>query len=66
MIEEIKKMKDTHDQIEKVMEERDKIKKDLQQAKNENYVLRAKSKELQDYKKRAQDKLTTMNKNCRN
>ena len=59
-------MKDLQDQMKKVMKERDRMKKELQQAKNENYVLRAKSKELWEYKKKARDKLTTMNKNRRN
>ena len=64
--EEIEKMKDLQDQMEKVMEERDKMKKDLQQVKNENHVLRVNSKELWEYKKRARDKLTKINRNRKN
>ena len=45
------------------MEERDKMKKELQQAKNKNYVLRVTSKEAWEYKKRARDKVTMTNKN---
>ena len=40
-------------EINIVMEEREKLKKDLKQANIENHVLRANSKELWEYKKRA-------------
>ena len=63
IIAELEKMKDLQDQMEKVMEERDKMKKELQQAKNENYMLRAISKEAREYKKRVRDKVTMTNKN---
>ena len=63
---EIEKMKDTKDQMEKVIEEKEKLKKDLQQANNENHVLRANSKELWEYKKRARDKVMKINRNQRN
>jgi len=53
-------------EINMVMEEREKLKKDLKQANNENYVLRAHSRELWEYKKRAREKVMKMNGNRRN